>query len=135
MSLFGKFASVSLAVIAFAATDSARAGSSGDAIHLQCDGADLAPFCAALGNALQHAHPERRVTLSPDAGKGTHLTVRFSPTRQSRDLLAGFLVWQDSDGNVGQGPEAELSVMDSVITDDMLGSFAGTLVQHSDIPL
>lgn len=134
MTPFGRFACVSVALIAFAASDSARADAPDGSIHLQCDGPDLAPFCAALGNALQHVQPQRRVTLSANP-ETPHLTVRFQPTRQSAHLLSGFLAWRAASGQTGQGPEIELAVMDSVITDELLRNFAATLVQHSNIPL
>lgn len=143
MTLFGRFACASLAVIVFSATESAGAasgagsgtGSGTGAIYLQCDGDGLAPFCAALGNALQRTHPLRQVTLSPQPGAPAQLTVRFEPTRQTPQLLSGFLVWRDAAGTSGQGPEVELAVMDSVINPVLLESYAQTLVQHSNIPL
>lgn len=134
MTFFGKFASASVAALTLCSSTPALAGSAQRPIHVFCEGNGLASLCAALGDALRQAQDARSVAVSEDLSAAS-LSIRFEATKQSDHLLSGHLSWRDRAGATGHGPEIELTVIDSVITHDLLADYARTLVQHSSLPL
>jgi hypothetical protein len=107
-------------------------------IHLICQGASEAPMCKALNDVLKRAAKGRDIRLlSEDAPASDphHMTIRFVKNAQSEDSLSGYLLWQAAGEAPETGPTLEISVMDAVLTEKILNSFAEQLLKSSNIPM
>ena len=107
-------------------------------IHFICDGAPEAPVCKALTDVLTQAAKGRDVRLLPEGASISdphHMMIRFVQNTQSEDSLSGYLLWQTAGGAPETGPTLEVSVMDAVLTEKILSTFAEQLLKSSNIPM
>lgn len=140
--IFANFAAGSSATLLLAAGTPALAGNAkthvSAPIHFICEGAPEAPVCKALADVLIKAAKGRDVRLlSEDASAADphHMTIRFVQNVQRDDSLAGYLLWQAAGGALETGPTLEISVMDAVLTEKILSTFAEQLLKSSNIPM
>ena len=95
-------------------------------------------FCKALSKALQDRAAPRPVTTlheTSDLPETAQAILHFILTTRTADTLSGHLTWSGSDMPSGTGPDVELSVMDSTLTDAMITNFAMQIVKTANIPL
>ncbi|GFE52481.1 hypothetical protein So717_42340 [Roseobacter cerasinus] len=107
-------------------------------VYVMC-GSDQDPaLCKALAEALTQTSAGREVKIwvkdTPVTGS-YHMTIRFVQNVQTDDSLSGHLLWQTAGGAPETGPTLEVSVMDAVLTEQILKGFAQHLLQSSDIPM
>ena len=99
-------------------------------IRLLCEDDLGGALCKALERAVQLAAGSD----TADARDADLTTITFVPEIRTPTRLSGHLVWETGDGRSGMGPTLELSVVDTAMTDQMLGAFAVELLRHSNIP-
>ncbi len=131
----------SLAIIFLAGTSPALSGSNDalmtSSITLMCKGGANTPICKALSAALSETlkgEVSQIVDVAAPERPTTYMTVTFVEKLHTPEALSGHLAWETTSGMSGVGPTLELSVMDTMRTQQIVNSYAQQLVELSSIP-
>lgn len=135
MTLFGNLARWPATVLAFSLGTAAMAGSTPQPIHILCSDIALAPLCDGLRETLAETPAGHEVKVVDVAQSSGVFTLRFVTLKSSAHVLSGHLAWIRRDGETGEGPVIDLSVIDAPLNADLLRDFGRQLASISGIPL
>lgn len=136
MTPLNSIASNSAIILLLASTSAADTGAQ-RRIALHCDGTDPAQMCGAMADALSESFTGYTIETveAPQTGNAqVAMTLHYAELKRTDSWLSAQISWRSADGQEGNSPAIEYSVMDRQLAAEDLNVFARQLVRLSNIP-